>query len=97
MSGRLAKHLVSGLLAALLLGGCATVIEGGAEKVSVDTGDLGHYAPGIRAWIGWLKANEHCAAFGRKPVLADLAGRTASYRCVVEKAEEAGKSSNPGP
>ncbi len=68
----------------ITLAGCTTVIEGGAESVSVDTGQFGKIVPGTRGWLGWLKANEHCAAFGRRPQLAGLSGTIARYRCVKE-------------
>jgi hypothetical protein len=66
----------------ILLAGCTAVVEGGAESVSVDTGQFGEIAPGTRGWLGWLKANEHCAAYGRRPQLAELSGSIARYRCV---------------
>ena len=66
------------------LAGCTAVIEGGAESVSVDTGQFGEIVPGARGWLGWLTANEHCAAFGRRPQLAGLSRTIARYRCVKE-------------
>ncbi len=68
----------------ITLAGCTAVIEGGAESVSVDTGQFGEIVPGTRGWLGWLTANEHCAAFGRRPRLAGLSGTIARYRCVKE-------------
>jgi hypothetical protein len=68
----------------ILLVGCTAVVESGPEGIRVDTGQFGEFVPRTRGWLGWFKANEHCAAYGRRPQLADVSGSIAGYRCVKE-------------
>lgn len=72
---------VAGLI--LLLAGCAEVVSRSPERVSVDTASygLGEILPGMRQWMGWLAANEHCAAQGKSPELEDMKGTVVTYRC----------------
>jgi hypothetical protein len=74
---------------AVLLGGCTHVQKATPDEVRVDTEWLGVMIPGIVGWRGWFRANEHCAAYGRKPELVDLHGSIAVYRCVAAKKSEA--------
>ncbi len=75
-----------GIIAATLwLAGCAQVVSATPEEVRVDTDWLGEVAPGTRIWLSWFHANEHCAAYGRKPKIADLKGGLAIYKCVEGK------------
>lgn len=70
---------------ALWLAGCSQVVSATPEEVRINTDWLGEIAPGTRVWLSWLKANEHCAAHGRKPEIADFKGEVAIYKCVDEK------------
>ena len=78
------RQLAAALLALALAAACEIVARD-ADGVSVDVGYLGEVAPGTRAWLSWLQANEHCAQFGKEPELVDLRGPVAVYRCVPEK------------
>ena len=82
---RLTAPCLAAALLSLIAAGCAQVVAGDAEGVSVDVGYVGEIAPGTRSWFSWLQANEHCAALGRKPRLVDLRGSVAIYRCVPEE------------
>lgn len=66
-----------------LLAGCS-VVKATPDEVSVDTELVGELMPGTRHWLGWLRANEHCAAQGKSPQLHDLTGTVAVYRCVSD-------------
>jgi hypothetical protein len=72
------------LLVLGLLAGCAQIVAGTPERVSVDTRNygLGDILPGMRRWMGWLAANEHCAAQGKSPELEDMKDTVVVYRCV---------------
>ena len=73
------------IVAALSLAGCTQVVSATPEEVRIDTDWLGKIAPGTRQWLSWFSANEHCAAYGKKPKIADLRGGLAIYKCVEEK------------
>ncbi len=79
---RAATPTLAVLVSAAFLVGCSTVVEATPEKISIDTGEFGEVMPGTRMWLSWLKANEHCAAQGRRPKLIDLRGSVAHYRCI---------------
>jgi len=73
------------VMSAIWLAGCSHVISATPDEVRVDTDWLGEVAPGTRIWLSWLSANERCAAYGKKPEIADFEGNVAIYRCVTEK------------
>ena len=77
--------IAAGTLMAVLFTGCAEVISGDAQKVSIDTGDLGEFAPGTREWLSWLQARDHCALHAKSPEIVDLKGSIAIYKCVADK------------
>jgi len=78
------KFAASVIVAALLTG-WAQVVSGDAQKVSINTGFLGKYAPGTREWLSWLQASDHCAMHSKVPAIVDLKGSLALYRCVADK------------
>jgi hypothetical protein len=81
---RIIPRILAAAIAVSLAAACEIVARD-ADGVSVDVGYLGEVAPGTRAWLSWLQANEHCAQFGKEPELIDLKGSVAVYRCVLEK------------
>lgn len=64
---------------------CTSITEAGPERVSVDTGDVGAIVPGVRQWLSWTQANDHCASQGKEPELVDLKGSVVQYRCISKK------------
>ena len=77
--------IAAGIIFVALSTGCAEVISGDAQKVNIDTGDLGQIAPGTREWLSWLQARDHCVRFSKSPEIVDLKGSIAMYKCVAEK------------
>lgn len=73
------------IIAAIISTGCARVISGDAQTVSVDTRDLGEIAPGTREWLSWWEARDHCARHSKSPEILDLKGSIAIYKCVEKK------------
>ena len=51
---------------------CTSVTESRPDQISIDTGDVGDIVPGIRSWMTWFQARDHCAAQGKQAELADL-------------------------
>ncbi|MDA1324542.1 MAG: hypothetical protein O3C34_07335 [Proteobacteria bacterium] len=78
-------RIATGIFVAVLLTGCAEVISGDAQRVSISTGFLGEYAPGTREWLSWLQARDHCALHSKSPEIEDLKGSVALYKCVADK------------
>ena len=81
IAGKFARLAAVALMVSLTTG-CAQIVSASPEEVQVDTGQIGEIVPGVRHWISWLDANEHCSQFGKKPKLIDLKGAIAVYRCV---------------
>ena len=77
--------IAAGIFLAVLSTGCAEVVSGDAQKVSIDTGDLGEIAPGTREWLSWLQARDHCALHSKSPEIVDLKGSVAMYKCVADQ------------
>jgi len=78
-------RISAAVLLAAGLAGCVEVVSADPDKVSVDTGYFGEYVPGTREWLAWLSAREHCAKFSKVPVIDELKGSVAQYKCVTEK------------
>lgn len=76
---------LAAIAAALALAGCVNVVGATPDEVRIDTRWLGKLAPGTRIWLSWTRANEHCAAHGKKPEIVDLRDRIAIYRCVDQQ------------
>ena len=78
-------NIAATIILAVLLTGCAEVVSGDAQKVRIDTGDLGVIAPGAREWLSWLQARDYCAIHSKSPEIIDLKGSVAIYNCVAKK------------
>ncbi len=76
--------IAAGMCLAVLLTGCAEVVSGDAQMVSIDTGNLGVIVPGTREWLSWLQARDHCALHSKSPEIVDLKGSVAVYKCVPD-------------
>jgi hypothetical protein len=79
------RRALAAALALLLVAGCAEIVAGDPQGVSIDVGYAGEIAPGTRVWLSRLQAHDHCARFGRESQLVDLRGQVAVWRCVAEK------------
>jgi hypothetical protein len=79
------RKLAAGIVSAVLLASCAEVVSGDANRVRIDTSDLGTIAPGTREWLSLLRARDHCAAYAKSAELVDLRGSIAIYDCVAHK------------
>jgi hypothetical protein len=73
------------VLILLSVASCTSIETTSPDEISIDTGDVGNIVPGIRGWMSWFEANEHCSAQSKDAELADLRGTIAVYRCVPRK------------